>query len=381
MSLTGAAGAALPAMIEDLRGYVEIETPSDDRPALEKGLSWLDGLVGDRLGPAASSSLVPGGRYGDVRVLEYDGTGGSTAPPVLLLAHYDTVWPLGTLDTMPFAVDGDRITGPGVFDMKAGLVQALWAVRLARVEGLALPPLRLLLTGDEEIGSPVSRPVIERAAEDARAGLVFEAAGPGGEVKTARKGVGMFRLDVDGVEAHAGLDPTAGASAVDELARAVLALHAARDLDAGTSVNVGVLGGGTRSNVTAGHAWCEIDVRVSDDAEAARIDGVLAGLRAHHPDAALRVTGEWNRPVMERTPATAELYGIARTAAAGIGTDLAEIAVGGASDANFLAARGIAVLDGLGALGAGAHARHEHALASGMVHRTALIAALLHALA
>ena len=169
MSLTGAAGAALPAMIEDLRGYVEIETPSDDRPALEKGRSWLDGLVGDRLGPAASSSLVPGCRYCDVRVLEYDGAGGSTAPPVLLLAHYDTGWPLGTLDTMPFAVDGDRITGPGGFDMKAGLVQALWAVRLARVEGLALPPLRLLLTGDEEIGSPVSRPVIERAAERRRA--------------------------------------------------------------------------------------------------------------------------------------------------------------------------------------------------------------------
>lgn len=377
-ALLDAAQAALPAMLEDLRGYVGIETPSDDRSALAKGLSWLDGLVADRLGPATSATTVDGGAFGDVRVLDFDG---SSAPPVLLLAHYDTVWPLGTLAEMPFAVDGDRITGPGVFDMKAGLVQALWAVRIARAAGLALPPLRLLLSGDEEIGSPASRPVIENAAAGARAGLVFEAAGPGGAVKTSRKGVGLFRVDVDGVEAHAGLEPTAGASAVDELARVVLDLHAARDLDAGTSVNVGVVGAGTRTNVTAGHAWGEIDVRVSSAAESARIEQVLGGLRARHPDAAVRISGEWNRPVMERTPQTAALYDLARTAASGIGVNLPEIAVGGASDGNFLAARGLGVLDGLGALGAGAHARHEHALVSGMVRQTALSAAVLHALA
>ena len=378
MTLLDAAEVALPSMLEDLRGYVEIETPSDDRASLEKGLAWLDGLVADRLGPAAATSTVEGGSYGDVRVLEFDG---SAAEPVLLLAHYDTVWPVGTLADMPFAVAGDRITGPGVFDMKAGLVQALWAVRIARDAGLALPPLRLLLNGDEEIGSPVSRPVIEQAGAGVQAGLVFEAAGPGGEVKTARKGVGMFRVDVDGVEAHAGLDPTAGASAVDELSRVVLALHGARDLEAGTSVNVGVVGGGTRSNVTAGHAWGEIDVRVSSAAETARIGRVLDGLRAHHPDAVLRVSGGWNRPVMERTARTAELYGIARSAASSLGVDLPETAVGGASDANFLTVLGLGVLDGLGALGAGAHARHEHALVSGLVRQTAVTAAVLHALA
>lgn len=378
MTLLDAAGAALPSMLADLRGYVEIETPSDDRAALANGLSWLDGLIAERVGPAASSSTVEGGEFGDVRLLEFDG---STADPVLLLAHYDTVWPLGTLTGMPFAVDGDRITGPGVFDMKAGLVQALWAVRIAREAGLALPPIRLLLTGDEEIGSPVSRPVIEKAAVGARAGLVFEPAGPGGAVKTARKGVGIFRVDVDGVEAHAGLDPTAGASAVDELARLVLDLHAAADLDAGTSVNVGVVGGGSRTNVTAGHAWGEFDVRVSSAAEIARVERVLDGVTARHPDAAVRVTGEWNRPVMERTPQTAGLYGIATAAASGIGVDLSEIAVGGASDANFLAALGLGVLDGLGAHGGGAHARHEHALVSGLVRQTALTAAVLHALA
>lgn len=378
MTLLDAARAALPSMLADLRDYVEIETPSDDRAALANGLSWLDGLVAERVGPAASSSTVESGEFGDVRILEFDG---SDAAPVLLLAHYDTVWPVGTLTDMPFAVDGDRITGPGVFDMKAGLVQALWAVRIAREAGLALPPIRLVLTGDEEIGSPVSRPVIEKAAAGARAGLVFEPAGPGGAAKTARKGVGIFRVDVDGVEAHAGLDPTAGASAVDELARLVLDLHAAADLDAGTSVNVGVVGGGSRTNVTAGHAWGEFDVRVSSAAEIARIERVLDGLGARHPDAGVRVSGEWNRPVMERTPQTAELYGIATAAASGIGVDLPEIAVGGASDANFLAALGLGVLDGLGAHGAGAHARHEHALVPGMVRQTALTAAVLHALA
>lgn len=377
-ALLDAAEANLPAMLDDLRGYVEIETPSDDRAALDRGLARLDDLVTERWGPVAAVSTTDGGAHGDVRVLDLDG---SAAAPVLLLAHFDTVWPIGTLDGMPFAVDGDRITGPGVFDMKAGLVQALWAVRIARDAGLDLPPLRLLLSGDEEIGSPVSRPVIEAASDGVRAGLVFEAAGPGGAVKTARKGVGMFRVDVDGAEAHAGLDPEAGASAVDELARVVLALHDARDLAAGTSVNVGVVGGGTRSNVTAGHAWAEIDVRVSDAAESARIEKVLAGLRPHHPAATLRVSGEWNRPVMERTPGTAALYERARTVAATLGFDLAEVAVGGASDANFLSARGVGVLDGLGALGDGAHARHEHALVSGMVRQTALTAALLHALA
>lgn len=375
--LLRAAGAAGPAMLTDLRAYVEHETPSDDRPSLDRGLAWLDRLVAERLGPADSSSTVDGGPHGDVRVLDWAGSG----EPVLLLAHYDTVWPVGTLAGIPFAVDGDRITGPGVFDMKAGLVQALWAVRIARDAGVALPPLRLLLNGDEEIGSPASRPVIEKASVGTRAGLVFEAAGPGGAVKTARKGVGLFSVHVEGVEAHAGLDPTAGVSAVDELARAVLALHAAQDLEAGTSVNVGVVRGGTRTNVTAGRACGEIDVRVSSAAEIARVERVLAGLTAHDPRARLRVQGEWNRPVMERTPATAALYGAARAAAVPLGIDLPETAVGGASDANFLAALGLGVLDGLGAVGDGAHARHEHATVSGMIERTALAAAVLHALA
>ncbi|WP_177154285.1 M20 family metallopeptidase [Actinosynnema pretiosum] len=378
-ALLEAARAALPEMLDDLRRYVEVETPSDDKAALSRGLSFVDGLVVERIGPADSSSTVDGGVHGDVRVLDF---AGSAAAPVLLLAHYDTVWPLGTLAEIPFAVDGDRITGPGVFDMKAGLVQLLWAVRIARAAGLALPPLRLVLNGDEEIGSPASREVIEAAAVGVRGALVFEAAaGPEGAVKTARKGVGVFTVRAEGVESHAGLDPTRGASAVDELARAVLTLHAAQDLDAGTSVNVGVIGGGTRSNVIAGSAFGEVDVRVSSLAEITRVEGVLAGLTARHPKASLTVEGGWNRPVMERTPATAELHAVAGAAAEGLGLSLPEVAVGGASDGNFVAALGVGVLDGFGAIGDGAHARHEHATVSGLVTRTALTAAVLHALA
>lgn len=373
--LLAAAAGHRDEMLADLRDHVEQETPSDDRAALEAGLGRLDGWLDRRLGPPAAARTEPGGTYGDIRVLDYPGDG----EPVLLLAHYDTVWPLGTLAERPFRVEGDRIEGPGVFDMKAGLVQAVWALRLLRGAGLACPPVRLVLNGDEEIGSPASRPAIERAAAGVRAGLVFEASA-GGALKTARKGVGIFRVVVTGVQAHAGLDPGRGASAIDELARAVLTLHAAADPAAGTTVNVGIVAGGTRTNVTAGSAHGDLDVRVTSAAEAARIDAVLAGLRAHHPDASIRVEGGWNRPVMERGAATAELFELARTVAARMGLDLRETSVGGASDGNFLAALGLGVLDGIGAVGDGAHARHEHATVSGMLERTALAAGVLHAL-
>jgi glutamate carboxypeptidase len=364
-------------MLADLGRYVGIETPSDDKPSLTAGLSWLHEWLRDRLGEPARLQHTDGGPYGDIRVYDYAGTG---TEPVLLLCHYDTVWPLGTLDGRPFRVDGDRVTGPGVFDMKAGLVQAVWALRALAAAGVPAPPVRLLLNGDEEIGSLASRPVIEAAAQGVRATLVFEASA-GGALKTARKGVGLFQVTATGVEAHAGLDPGAGASAVDEIARVVLALHGLSDLDAGTTVNVGVITGGTRSNVVAGAAEAHVDVRVRAAAEAARIDQELAGLAAHDPRARLTVHGGWNRPVMERTPAIGELFQLAREQAAELGIDLRECAVGGASDGNFVAALATPVLDGFGAVGDGAHARHEHVSAAGMLERTALAAAVLRALA
>nr|WP_225956174.1 M20 family metallopeptidase [Amycolatopsis lexingtonensis] len=343
---------------------------------MDRGLSWVDGWLRARLGAPESVRDVDGGPYGDIKVYDFAGTG----EPVLLLCHYDTVWPLGTLAEWPFTVDGDRATGPGIFDMKSGLVHAVWALRALDAAGLPRPAVRLVLNGDEEIGSPASRPVIEEAATGTRATLVFEASADGA-VKTARKGVGLFRVRATGVEAHAGLDPAKGASAIDELARAILALHGLSDPDAGTTVNVGVIEGGTRSNVIAGAASGEIDVRVSSAAEAARVDAGLAALKARAPRASLTVEGGWNRPVMERSDAIAQVYELAREEAAELGVTLRECSVGGASDGNFVAALGHPVLDGFGAVGDGAHARHEHISVEGMLERTALAAAVLHRLA
>ncbi|WP_236710892.1 M20 family metallopeptidase [Streptomyces sp. 150FB] len=377
-------GEQREAMIDDLRAYVSVESPSDDKPSLRAMLDWLEHWLADRLGPPARVRRFDGGDHGDIVVHDYPGTSGDGAgdepAPVVLLCHYDTVWPLGTLAERPFTVDGDHITGPGVFDMKAGLVQAVWALRALEAAGAARPALRLVLNGDEEIGSLSSRPVIEAETEGARCALVFEASADGA-VKTARKGVGLFELDIEGVEAHAGLDPASGASAVDELARAVLELHALSDPASGTTVNVGVVSGGTRSNVTAGHAHANIDVRVAAQSETARIDAALAALTPHDSRASLTVSGGWNRPVMERGPGTTQLYTLARDLAAPLGLELRECAVGGASDGNFAARLGVPVLDGFGAVGDGAHARHEYATVSGLLERTALAAAVINSLA
>jgi glutamate carboxypeptidase len=367
-------------MLDDLGAYVRLESPSDDKPALDRTLDWLRTWLDARLGAPDTERHTPGGPHGDVLVRDYAGDPVTRdTPPVLLLCHYDTVWPLGTLAELPFTVTEEKITGPGVFDMKAGLVQAVWALRALEAAGLPRPPVRLLLNGDEETGSPASRPVIEAEADGACAALVFEAAADGA-VKTARKGVGIFEIEATGVEAHAGLDPDSGVSAVDELARAVLTLHGLADRAAGTTVNAGVIRGGTRSNVTAGHAWAHLDVRVAGQSEADRVDAALTALAPHDPRATLTVRGEWNRPVMERSPGAVRLYALARDVAAGLGFDLAERSVGGASDGNFVAGLGLPVLDGLGAVGAGAHARHEHTTPHGLTERTALTAGLLHAL-
>ncbi len=365
------------AMLADLAEYVGRETSSDDKPALDATLTWLEGWLAERLGAPEAARRVDGGPYGDTLVHHYPGQGDR---PILLLCHYDTVWPPGTLVERPFQVDGDRMTGPGVFDMKAGLVQAVYALLALDAAGLPRPPVRLLLNGDEEIGSLASREVIEQEAAGAAAALVFESAADGA-LKTARKGIGIFDIEVRGVEAHAGLDPSRGVSAIDELARVVLALHALTDPAAGTTVNVGVVEGGTRTNVTAGRARAAIDVRIARQSEAARIDAALAALAPHDERAAITVGGEWNRPAMERGEGTAALFGLARELAVELGVDLRECSVGGASDGNLAAQFGLPVLDGLGPVGDGAHARHEFALVSGMVERTALAALLLRALA
>ena len=257
-----------------------------------------------------------------------------------------------------------------------------WRGRAGSVDelGLPRPGCTLLLNGDEETGSLASSDVIVEEAGRSGPALVFEASADGA-LKTARKGVGLFTLTVTGEQAHAGLDPTAGASAVEELAHQILRAHALTDLDAGTSVNVGVVHGGTRANVTAGSAVAQLDVRVASAAERARIDTALTEPAAVHPRTTVAVTGGWNRPVFERTVEVARLFELARDCAAALGLDLRETSVGGASDGNFVLAAGVPVLDGLGAVGAGAHARTEHATVSGMLERAALTAGVLVALA
>lgn len=365
------------AMLDDLAALVSVETPSTDRPALSDGLAWLRGRLSELAGPPAKTDVVDGGEYGDVLVADYAGRG---RRPVTLLCHYDTVWERGTIDDWPFVVHGDHASGPGVFDMKAGIIQALWALRALDENGLARPPVRILFNGDEEVGSPASRPVIERACADAAAVLVFEPSA-GGAIKTARKGVGIYQLHLDGIEAHAGLDPTKGASAVHELAHQVTDLCGLADTEAGTTVNVGLVGGGTRTNVVAGQAFAEIDVRARTVREAQRVHDAINNPRQRDPRVTLMIIGGWNRPVMERTEPIAQMYGLARDLAAQIGVDLREAAVGGASDGNFAAEQGLPVLDGFGAVGDGAHARHEHVSVAGLTERAALAVALLQTLA
>lgn len=376
--------AALPAwmeahredMLQDLADYVSQETPSDEKNLLIKGLDWVERWLGSRLGAPSARRLVDGGEHGDTLVLDYPSARAAGSSWVTALCHYDTVWPEGILADWTPAVDGDAFTGPGAFDMKAGLVQLVWALKACEALSLTRPHLRLVLNGDEELGSPSSRPILEEEAVRGSSVLVFEASADGA-LKTARKGVGIFQVEVRGEEAHAGLNPGLGASAIDELARVVLELHAASDLAAGTSINAGIVRGGTRTNVTAGYAKADIDVRVSSDAEAQRVERLLASLEPHNPLAGISVSGGWNRPVMPRTEKNARMFELALEVATEQGVTLREVSVGGASDGNFAAALGLPVLDGLGAVGAGAHARTEWVSISGMLERAALAAGLL----
>jgi len=361
-------------LVDDLVALAEQETPSDDPGLLAKGLAHVEAWVERRLGAAERRVLHEDERHGATVVLDYPA---SSTELIVALGHYDTVFDAGTLAEWPVRVEGDKVSGPGVFDMKGGLVQMVWAMGALDELGVPRPSMRLVINGDEEIGSLFSRPIIEDSVTGAAAVLVFEGSAAGGAVKTARKGVGLFDVVVTGLEAHAGLDPLAGASAVDEIAAVITTLRDATDLEAGTSINVGVLSGGRRRNVIAGAATAGIDVRVATLEEQQRVERLLASHHPRDPRVTIGVEGGWNRPVMTRTAEVAHLYTLARAVATGLGVDLQEASVGGASDGNFVAALGIPVLDGLGAVGQGAHARHEAISVEGMIERTALAAGLL----
>ncbi|HEY5382811.1 MAG TPA: M20/M25/M40 family metallo-hydrolase [Acidobacteriaceae bacterium] len=368
-----------------LRELVEVESPSDDSAAVNRAndlvVEWAAEMGAAVVRHPGGAGGAGDGKFGDVLEIRFGAA--SEQRPVLVLGHLDTVWPMGTLATMPWreveAEDGVRLLGPGVLDMKAGVVMALEAVAAVReVKGELPRAVTLLLNPDEEAGSEVSREHTERLALESAAVLVLEPA-QGLAYKTARKGVGHFELRVEGVAAHAGVDFASGHSAVLEMAGMVEEISSWTDLGHGRTVNVGVIAGGTRSNVIAAACRAEIDVRVTTMEDAARVEALFRGLRTRDVACKLRVEGGINRPPMERSEGTVALFKRAQVLAAEIGIDLQEAATGGGSDGNFTAALGVPTLDGMGAVGGGAHAAHEYVLAGHLVERTAMIAGMLQA--
>jgi glutamate carboxypeptidase len=364
----------LAEMLAVLKQMVEIESPSDNKGAVDNLGAYLAREF-ERLG--GKVKIYPAEKYGDHLRAEFPGRAG--AKPLLLLGHFDTVWPLGTLATMPFRVEGGRAYGPGVLDMKAGIVMMMFALRaLGSMSGDGHRPVVVLLDTDEEVGSETGRPIVEATARGCEAVLVLEPAqGVQGHLKTARKGVGGFTIRVRGRAAHAGVDFEKGHSAIVELARQVLEVAKFTDLSRGITVNPGVIQGGTRTNVVAAEARAEVDVRIVRAGDALELEQKFAALRAFDPECALQVNGGVNRPPMERTEGTLRLFGIAREHAGKLGLALGESATGGGSDGNFTSALGIPTLDGLGAVGEGAHAAHESIVMEELPRRTALLASLL----
>jgi glutamate carboxypeptidase len=363
--------AELSWQLDTIESLARIESPSHDKAAVDRcGEDLARRLtgIGGRVTRIANSSA------GDHLRAEF----GSGDGQVLLLGHFDTVWDIGTVKTMPVERRDGRLYGPGTFDMKAGIGMAMLAVRALAAHAPSLG-LRIVMlwTTDEEVGSVTSRALIEQEARASRAVFVLEPSLPGGAAKTSRKGVGEFILNVTGVSAHAGIDPTKGVSAVHELASIISALEPLNDPARGTSVNVGTITGGTRTNVVAERARAAVDVRVPTLDEAARVDGFIRGLRVKNPRATLDISGGIDRPPLERTPAVVSLYQTARDVAVALGRELGEGGTGGGSYGNFTAALGVPTLDGLGAIGDGAHAVHEHVEIEALSWRSALIAGLI----
>jgi glutamate carboxypeptidase len=299
-------------------------------------------------------------------------------PAQMILGHYDTVWPIGTLAEMPFESDGEVIRGPGVYDMKGGVAQALMAIDALQYFGLkpTVTP-HVFLNSDEEIGSRESRRYIEKLAPEMDRVFVLEPSlGPAGRLKTARKGIGRFTITVSGEAAHAGLDPGAGASAILELSHVIQELFALNDLDNGITVNVGTIDGGLRPNVVAPRSEAVVDVRVAKTRDAERIEKAIRGLQPVTPGTAIEVDGLFGRPAMEHTPANRGLWRLACHLGKELGLELEEGTAGGGSDGNFTSLY-TATLDGMGAVGDGAHARHEHLRIEPTLERAALLTLLL----
>ena len=369
-----------PELLDFLQKLVRAESPTGDKAAVNA----CGALVAERVKELSGRVKLHRQRsYGDIlearfgpKPREAGKEVDRTTDRVLLLGHLDTVWPLGTLQSMPCRVRDGRLWGPGTLDMKAGVAMALTAIEMLGEAGLLNREIVLLLNSDDEVGSPVSRPITEKIAAKCSAVYVLEPA-QGLAYKTARKGNGVWRIEVTGVASHSGVDFEKGASAIRELARLVEEVSGWTDLKRGLTVNVGVLSGGTKSNVVAAEAWAEVDVRIVRKTDGARIERKFAALKTTDKRCSLAVSGGLNRPPMERTRGTVKLFKQARTLAAELGFVLEEASTGGASDGNLTSALGIPTLDGMGAVGEGAHARHESIAIAELASRTALLAGLL----
>lgn len=369
-------------MVSTIRELVEIESPSDNKSAVDRVAEAVAAKFSRLGGEVRFHRAKDFGNHLQVNF------GGKSAKPVLLLGHYDTVYPLGTLATMPCRIEHNKLTGPGVLDMKSGIALMLHALAALQdwhggLQGKerhgGLPrPVTVLLVSDEEIGSDSSRAITEAMANKAAAVLVLEPSyGRQGAVKTARKGVGEYLVKVTGKASHAGLDFGKGVNAILELARQIEKTSSFTDLKKGLTVNVGIVSGGSRTNVVPADAAAQVDVRIARIKDAAGIDKKMRSLRPFNRKCKIEITGGINRPPMERTTGVAALYAQAATIARDLGWKLGEAAVGGGSDGNFTAGLGIPTLDGLGGVGDGAHATHEHILISELPRRAALIAGLI----
>ena len=360
-------------LIEKLAGC---ESPSGSTDAVNELVNLLVSETKDIAW--AERSETKG--FGDVLRLNFAlASASSERKRILALGHSDTVWPKGTLPSMPVKRSKGRLWGPGVLDMKSGLAFLVTAVRVLKELDIAVPrELVLLVVPDEEVGSPESRSITEREARASDLVLVLEpGTGSTGKLKTARKGVGRYRVSVRGRAAHAGVDFENGASAILEAARQIERISALTDLKRGITVNPGVIRGGTRSNVVAAEAQIEVDLRAVTNKDANALDRKLKGLRAVDKRCTLLVEGGLNRPPMERTRAMANLFGRAQAVADELGISIEESATGGGSDGNFTAALGIPTLDGLGGVGEGAHAPNESILLDRVVDRVAFLAGLI----
>lgn len=369
------AHARRDAIIGTIQEMVECESPSDDRVAVNRHVEQLCDLF------AADAKLTrkKGGIYGDHLLAEFPLPGRRKSGQILALAHSDTVYPLGTLRSMPFRIDGDRLRGPGVIDIKGGIAFFLYAMRALRE--MDIPVARkvvLQINSDEEVGSHSSRALTEAMAKKSQCVLVLEpGTGLTGKLKTARKGVGGYRVTVHGVASHAGVDFSAGANAIVELARQIERVAAFTDLGKGLTVNPGVLSGGTRTNVVPAEASVDVDIRIARLRDAAPLERKFFALKPVDKRCRITVEGELNRPPMERTREIARLFGLAREIGRELGVEIEESATGGGSDGNFTGALGIPTLDGLGAVGEGAHTPGESLLISRIADRTALLAKLV----